>query len=314
MKEEKMFKVGEIYNFTGNVSKSIREYVTPDGIVCPDILIEERCIPKKSIESGYYKVLKIKSETETKDALGAIRRYEVEMDLEKVADSEYGRRLRTNRLFKKLKSLGFYLIDKEVENCHPMEHITEWFAVDAKRGITAHGCNDNWKIKDIDIKIYYPSQELLRDLMFQYIQKEYHEKDDWDVCVSINNIGPNLFDILSRQQLDHDKAKDKNPVEFEMPFVKCDIPQAGFWGYSNPFMNQHPNYNEDHRSQSLKEYIMMCRKVFNDFPEEVKSFLQSYTNVDTKYLRGEPWKKYTNGGNLLDEAYPYFGYDEKDNI
>ena len=28
-----MFKVGEIYNFTGNVSKSIREYVTPDGIV-----------------------------------------------------------------------------------------------------------------------------------------------------------------------------------------------------------------------------------------------------------------------------------------
>ena len=99
-----MFKVGRIYEFKGNMSKSIREYVTPDCIVCPHILIEERCIPKKSIESGYYKILKIKSETETKDALGAIRRYEVEMDLEKVADSEYGRRIRTNRLFKKLKS------------------------------------------------------------------------------------------------------------------------------------------------------------------------------------------------------------------
>lgn len=309
-----MFKVGEIYNFTGNMSKSVREYVTPDGIVCPDILIEERCIPEENVESGYYKVLKIKSETETKDALGALRRYELELDLEKVSDSEYGRRIRANRLFRKLRSMGFYLIDKETEKCHPMEHITEWFAIDVKRGITIHGSTDNWKIKDIEIKIYYPSKDVLRELMYQYIQREYHKRDDWDVCVSINNIGPNLFDILSRQQLDHDKAKDKNPVEFEMPFVKCDTPQACFWGYSNPFMNQHSNYHEDRRSKSLKEYIMMCRNVFNDFPDDVKTFLHSYTNVDIKYLRGEPWKKNTNGYDTLNDAYPYFDYEEKDNI
>ncbi|MBR2215030.1 MAG: hypothetical protein IJ849_04650 [Selenomonadaceae bacterium] len=65
-----MFKVGGIYKFEtlhyegeeGFRSREIREYMTRDGVRCPDILIDEECKTTKISEEGYYKVLEILGE------------------------------------------------------------------------------------------------------------------------------------------------------------------------------------------------------------------------------------------------------------
>lgn len=307
-----MFKEGNIYNFSRNMSKSVREYITPEGVLCPEILISEICRPDKIMKDGYYKIIKINNECVIKDELGVIRYYDMDIEWERVADTGWQDRMRGIRFFRKLKEMGFYILEKEIEKEHPLDNNMEWFAVDTERGIVARGKTINRIIKDLEIKLIYPSTTTLREIIFQYFDPSKRPDEEWGVGITITRIGPDIFDVMKNYHMVIENAKTKNMFRFEMPFVESDLPHENaicnhaygpFWG--NDFSKQHSN-------NKIRTYFMKCREVFEEFPKEVQRFLKEYSDIENKYLRGEPWKKY-DGFTENKKDYYCIDYYQNDN-
>ena len=89
----------------------------------------------------------------------------MDIEWEKVVDLGWQDRLRTVRFFRKIKEMGFYIVEKDIEKNHPLDNDSEWFAIDIKRGIIAHGTSINRMIRNPVIKLLYPSENTLRKMI-----------------------------------------------------------------------------------------------------------------------------------------------------
>lgn len=296
-----MFEPGRICRFERDhssdekvyIARDLREYVAPNGTRCPDIVIKEQCKTSNISEGGYYKILRILDERVLRDVVGSISLYDMDLEVEKVPDFQ-SVKLEENEFTNKLKQFGFYITKKEVERIDGRSGI-ECFGVDIKHGIIVKAWGDGSVLVGLSITLLYPTAQIIRRVLYPSAWWSVHDRYSYSWRENpqglMNSIvlswQPDIFDIMEKHSICVDNLKQGYIYQFGMPFVNhSEYEEVIISGISFNFKMPKVSLEDS------KAYFERCRKVFDDFPTEVKEFLKKYTNVSEFYLEGEPWNKY----------------------
>lgn len=317
-----MFKINGIYRAQNSQRENggrpflhtYREYISPGGETCPDVIFDEYGYSQDLKDSGYYKIIEILNEDAVRDGLGAIDHYNAELRLEKTADENWLESGSAESFFVQLEGLGFYVAHKSISKYHDDKQ-EGWIGIDTERGVLAH-CETNIDYLHVELTFLYPEMELVRELL------DYEDSSHGGVTISppitpkslrdvpyslpdtlqLTSFAPNIFDLIKKKSTSKGRWKKKS-VQFHMPFVNV-------MEYEYPpieFGVVHTEYdNRWYYSQGeYKVYFEKCRKIFQEFPSEVQAFLQEYTDVSARYLEGKPWKRFRNEQNMPVEHTDY---------
>lgn len=317
-----MFKINGIYR-AQNVNRenggrpflhTYREYISPSGETCPDVIFDEYGYSQDLNDSGYYRIVEILNEDAVRDGLGAIDHYNAELRLEKTADEKWLEKSSAESFFAQLEGLGFYVAHKTISKYHD-EKQERWIGIDTERGILAH-CETNTGYFYVELTFLYPEIELVRELL------DYEDNGHGGVIISppitpkslrevpyslpdtfrLISFAPNIFDLIKKKSTSKERWKKKS-AEFRMPFVdvmKYEYPPMEFGIRHTPFDNRW-YYSQG----EYKAHFEKCRKIFLEFPSKVQSFLQEYTDVSIRYLEGKPWKCFRNEQSMPVEHTDY---------
>ena len=313
-----MFTVGNIYYFERETdvnkkeihARSIKEYVTADGIICPDIAIQELCVIKDTDESGWYKVLDIKKHQPVYDGIGSIHRYDVELAVTKVADYNWYNKLDMTWWLTRLDKYGFFTKSVKYHDNDSTE--TEGFAIDVKRGIIFNLKTYKGVLRCLDTYFFKPTKEVLRLMAFDilpfagnFAPKPTKFPGSMSKWFKVSSSRPDIFSILADYNNTFDNCLDDDKMYFDMPLVNSEKYEHPFVGFGGGLF-KYPYSQEEYKS-----YFRKCRKTFDSLPVNIQEFILKYTNVETKYFCDEPWKRYDN--ELIEKElyakhlyHPYF--------
>ena len=305
-----MFKINGVYRAqheTVDINRenlflhTYREYISPSGEKCSDVIFDEYGYSQDFKGDGYYKIVGILSEDAVYDKLGAIDHYDAKLRLEKIADWDWLNEYTAESFFSQLEDLGFYVAHKSIPK-YSDEEQEEWIGIDTERGILAH-CETVPTYLRVEFTFLYPEIEFVRELLDYedlnrgVVSSSIDRKSLRDAPYSLpdsmklTSFAPNIFDLIRRKNTCKEHWK-KRAAEFCMPFVNAfdyEYPHLDFGVIHTEFDNQWP-YSQG----EYKAYFARCRKIFREFPVEVQSFLHEYTEVSARYLGGKPRLRFRN--------------------
>ncbi len=288
--------------------RTYSEYVTQSGEKIEDVIFDEYGYSKDFDGDGYYRITEILDEHPVLDGLNAINHYEANLRLEKVADGDWLQNENAEEFFNKLKELGFYVESRLVNKNSEHSEKTEWFDIDTVRGIIVKGSlgtgDNDWLF--VDFEFIFPQPSFAREMLnyesetmggftkhFGFgIKNELRNiPSELPNSIKLHYFAPDIFDIIRKKvPLNNHREKFTN---FLMPFVAA--MEYEWRGYCEFGSMQHPIHNAwPYPQGEYMVYFENCRKIYEGFPQNVQEFLLQHTDVEKRYLKGKPWKKFIN--------------------
>jgi|GEM_PF-3756142 len=113
---------------------------------------------------------------------------------------------------------------------------------------------------------------------------------------NLATFGSDIFCLVEKHQMLPDEIISNHRMKFRMPFVDHQKYEGPVLRFVNPFGPPKQEDPNPYPQEKYRTYYEQCRKVFLEFPEEVQVFLKKYTDVEERYLQGEPWKSQDRSG------------------